>query len=111
MFKLILLGNGSYFRLYMTSTNHFAAMYGTISLSKLLDISTEKFKKIVKNNNAIYKTSDQQFIFKTIQDGENAIDQLTPYLVLSKINGTLSNINEQKEWYSYTKYFRSTSYY
>ena len=111
MYELILVNSGAYHLLYMVCSKYFAGMFGTVSLSGLLDISEDKFKKIIKNNNAYYESSEQQFVFNKIEDGKNAIDQLTPYFVLSKMNGTLSNIKEQSEWLKYTKYHRSTRLY
>ena len=55
------------------------------SIAFKLDISWEKYIKILENNNAANDGIKFYNNFKTKQEAENAIKDLTPYLVMATL--------------------------
>jgi len=74
------------------NNNHtYFIIYGCYSadsnIAKKLNISLNKYKKILLKNGAFYRYEKEipYLDFKTKQDALNAIEDLTPYLIMKKL--------------------------
>jgi len=83
-------------KLYVRTYNYMGEHYyvdaiehwGEIDIAKKLNISIEKYQKILKHNGALYKDQfsiTYPYYFKSKKDAEEALKELEPYLIMVKL--------------------------